>query len=256
MHKLGKYKPSVIALIAANVSPLVGVLFLGWSVFAIMAVYWSENVIIGAINVLKMIICCPDVDEIRSVYARTRTRDPARAKPMKAALDVLAIQGAKYSAAHHAAKLFFVPFFTVHYGIFCLVHGMFVLVLFGGEGPFGNGPGGMDVSIEQLMSQIFQAGIAIAVLALAVSHLFSFFKNYIAGGEYRRTVVPAIMFQPYGRIVVMHLAVLFGGFAVMILGSNVLALLILIVGKTVFDIRLHLRQHDRDDARSDSNDLG
>jgi hypothetical protein len=253
MLQLGKYKPTVIALVAANFIPVVGVLLLGWSVFAIMAIYWCENVIIGVINVLKMITCCPDIDEIQRAQARTRTRNSARAKLMQAALAQAAKQGAKSRVATHVAKLFFVPFFTVHYGMFCLVHGVFVLVLFGGEGQIG---GGMDGGIEQLTGQVFQGGLILSVLALAASHLFSFFKNYIAGGEYRRTVLPVLMIQPYGRIVVMHLAVLFGGFAVMFLDSSVFALLILIVGKTVIDITLHLRQHRRGDIGSDSDELG
>src|SRR5882724_7957891 len=48
------YKTSAYALIAANALPLFGVLFLGWDTFSIVALYWTENVIIGAINVLKM----------------------------------------------------------------------------------------------------------------------------------------------------------------------------------------------------------
>lgn len=248
MQRLGKYKPSVIALIAANVVPLVGVLFWGWSVFAIMAIYWAENVIIGAINVLKMITCSPDPDEVKLAQAG----DPAQTAAVQAAIDKLAEQGSQLNVMHHASKLFFVPFFIVHYGMFCAVHGVFVLVLFGNDGKFG---GGLDGGVAQLSSQIFQGGLAFAVLALAASHLFSFFKNYLADGEYRRTIVPALMFQPYARIVVMHLAILFGGFATMFLGSPVFALLILIAGKTGIDLKFHLRQHRRNTA-SGSDELG
>jgi len=38
--------------------------FLGWDTFSIVALYWTENVIIGAINVLKMITCNPDMAAI------------------------------------------------------------------------------------------------------------------------------------------------------------------------------------------------
>jgi hypothetical protein len=40
-------RPSVFAIIAANQLPLLGVLFWGWSVFALLLLFWPENVIIG-----------------------------------------------------------------------------------------------------------------------------------------------------------------------------------------------------------------
>src|SRR6185436_17917016 len=64
MRGLSNYKTSACVLIATNALPLLGVLFLGWDTFSIVALYWSENLIIGAINVLKMIVCNPDPDAI------------------------------------------------------------------------------------------------------------------------------------------------------------------------------------------------
>ena len=80
-------------------------------------------------------------------------------------------------------------------------------------------------------------------LALVASHLYSFFGNYLAGGEFRRTNVTLLMFQPYARVVVLHIALLLGGFATMASGGSVFALLILVVGKTMIDVKLHLREH-------------
>src|SRR6188472_645744 len=59
-----KYRASAWALIAANTLPLFGVLFFGWDTFSIVFLYWVENVIIGAVNVLKMITCSPDPNAI------------------------------------------------------------------------------------------------------------------------------------------------------------------------------------------------
>jgi len=44
----------VIALLAANVIPLFGVLFLDWDAFSIVLLYWSENLVIGFYNILKI----------------------------------------------------------------------------------------------------------------------------------------------------------------------------------------------------------
>src|SRR5438128_1777645 len=39
--------PTAVVLIAANLVPLAGVLFFGWSVFATLLLFWVENVIVG-----------------------------------------------------------------------------------------------------------------------------------------------------------------------------------------------------------------
>lgn len=48
-----------------------------------------------------------------------------------------------------------------------------------------------------------------------------------------------LMGQPYSRVIVMHIAIIAGGFITMSLGSLVGVLIIL---KTIIDIKLHLRQ--------------
>jgi len=47
-------RPSSIVLILANLVPLVGVLYFDWSVLDILLLYWTESVIIGLVNVLRM----------------------------------------------------------------------------------------------------------------------------------------------------------------------------------------------------------
>ena len=46
--------PSLTALVIANAIPLVGVLFIGWTVFPLVFLYWLENVVIGGFNVAKL----------------------------------------------------------------------------------------------------------------------------------------------------------------------------------------------------------
>ena len=53
-------KPSLIVLIAANLVPIYGVVFLGWEVFPLLLLFWLENLIIGMYNVLKMMLATPD----------------------------------------------------------------------------------------------------------------------------------------------------------------------------------------------------
>lgn len=196
--------PTAIALLAANLVPLYGVLALGWEVFPLVLLFWLENVVIGVLNVARMLCVDP--------------RD----------------------AAAWAAKVIMVPFFCFHYGMFTAVHGMFVFGLFGGEA-FGK-VRGLQL-LEPTERAVHAYGLELAVGALAASHLFSFLWNYIGRGEYRRASVPALMAQPYGRVVVLHLGILGGGFAATALGSPVWALLLLLGLKIGLDLRAHLKEH-------------
>jgi hypothetical protein len=143
-------------------------------------------------------------------------------------------------------------FFTIHYGGFCAVHGLFAMTFFGFDmdGALGdmNWPF-VFVFVELLVGVVRQVlsqappewlwGFA----ALAASHGVSFVTNYLWRAEYRATDLSRLMRAPYGRIVVLHIAILAGGFAVAALGSPLPILVILVVGKIALDLKLHLKEH-------------
>jgi len=189
--------PSQVALVLANAVPLVGVLLLGWTVFPLLLLYWLENVVVGAFNVLKMLLAKP-------------------AEPV-----------------YWAGKLFLIPFFIVHFGGFTFVHGVLVVAFFGPKGiqPF-------DL-LTAVPAAIRANELGWGLLSLIASHGFSFYWNYVKNGEYQRASLQALMGQPYSRVIVLHLTVLFGGWIVMLLGSPVGALLVLVALKTAADWRGH-----------------
>ena len=193
-------QPSVLALCAANLYPLVGVLFLGWNAFYLLLLFWMENIVIGFYTVIKMLL----------------------------------VPRAKSSLA---AKLGAISFFCIHYGMFTLVHGIFVLVV------FGAGLGGEGTGI--LWQRIVSYQLPWAALALFISHGVSLFQNYINLGEYKQSNLNDVMQQPYIRVVILHLTIIFGGFFVAILGSPVIGLVILIILKIALDLRAHLQEHDK-----------
>lgn len=244
------FDSSAWMLIGANLIPLAGVLIWKWSTFEVVVLYWLENVIIGAVNVLKMLVCSPDPEKLdleamlnKRLQSEKRMTEQEEEQVEKAR-DMIGKYGGKVGLLNHGAKVFFIPFFTFHYGMFCLVHGVFVFALLGGEGRGGfmSHGSGLSEMPELVREAVAQGGIW-AALALAVSHLFSFAANFIGKGEYRRTAVPMLMMAPYGRIVVLHVAILFGAFAIMALGSPVFLLVLLIVGKIALDLKLHFRSH-------------
>jgi hypothetical protein len=190
-------------LLAANLVPVAGVLLWDWSVFALLALFWMENVLIGVFFALRMLCADP--------------RDPAL----------------------WAAKLFMVPFFCFHYGMFTAIHGMFVFSLFGGPAYSASG---LQV-LEPALRAARELGLWLPLAALLASHGFSFLWNYLYRGEFRSAQLPRLMAKPYGRIVVLHLAILLGGIAAMALGSPVWALLVLLALKIGLDLKAHLKEH-------------
>ena len=50
------------------------------------------------------------------------------------------------------------------------------------------------------------------------------------------------MFQPYGRIFVLHITIIIGGGLMMLLGSPMIGLLILVLLKIGLDLAGHLRE--------------
>ena len=201
--------PSALILICAKLFPLYGVFVLGWSVYPLLLLYWIENVIIGGSTVLRML-----------------TADPS---------DGLAWAG----------KLFLVPFFCLHFGMFTLVHGA---LLNGFFGPAAH-PHGMPLA---LASQFANARQAIAtyhlgwqVFLIALSHALSFTLNYIGRGEYRRASLPALMAAPYGRVMIMHTVVLFGGLVVQAFHAPSWSLVLLIGLKITLDLRAHGQERSR-----------
>lgn len=160
----------------------------------------------------------------------------------------------KMLLAGGSSALGYMLFFSVHYGLFCTIHGVFVLELtqFAGDlsapSATGSWPGPLALLQELgiLAERILQAApetFLWACFALLLSHGASFLLLFVGQGEYRRTSVDALMSAPYPRIAILHVAVLIGGFLVVELGSPLGLLLALVALKTGMDIMLHRRSH-------------
>src|SRR5437762_635614 len=111
------------------------------------------------------------------------------------------------------------------------VHGVLVMAFFG---PHGTQP--FDL-IPTAFSAVRANQLGWSLVGLIASHGFSFFWNYVKNGEYQRASLNALMGQPYGRVIALHLTVLFGGWLVILLGSPLPALVVLVIIKPVADVR-------------------
>jgi hypothetical protein len=236
---------SIVLLVAVNLIPLAGVLLWGWNVATLLVLYWVENGIVGVLNVPKMVLAS-GTDEPAVPAART-PRDRAA-------------QGRTVRIVSQAGLI---PFFLVHYGIFWFVHGIFVFALptfaalrttasatSGFPGPGFSEPGQGVIGGPFDVIRTAGAGpdlsaVAFAAIWLAISHTASLLINYVGRGEYRRITIEKQMFAPYGRLVILHLTILFGAFASLAIGSPVGAVVVLVVLKTVVDLQFHVREHRR-----------
>jgi hypothetical protein len=217
---------ALLALLLANLIPLLGVLYWGWSVFEIVLLYWIENLILGLITVLKMLTSQPDVSNGHlniDIPAQGQRKIPVPA-------------GVSVEKMLLGLKVFLIPFFIIHYGMFCMAHGTFVFALFSEE-PFTGDLWTLD--------QLIPGPLLLVCGALLVSHLISFLLNYIGRGEYRHTNPMTLMMAPYQRIVVLHLTIILGAGLTLILGSPFWLLALLIGLKIFMDIRAHLQERNR-----------
>ena len=108
----------------------------------------------------------------------------------------------------------------------------------------------MLFNVIKYMYSIIPTQVKLAVLALFVSHGVSFVQNYLLKQEYKITKPDQLMTSPYGRVIVMHITILAGGFLTMAIGSPAPLLVVMVVLKTVLDINLHNRSHKKVTARA------
>ena len=132
------------------------------------------------------------------------------------------------------------PFFLGHFGAFMAVHFLFIYTIFV-EGIDGAGTSGGDLSeVARLFITLWPA-----LLALLLSHALSFFINFMGKKEYQGRTVSQQMHEPYGRIIFMHMVLIFGGGLTLVLGGATPVLLAVIALKVLFDIRAHRKQRAR-----------
>ena len=199
-----KPSPRIDAALAVISAAIIacGVLVLGWPVFIVMALFWFENVVIGGFNVLRMLL-----------------------------------SGIRLGPAGLVGACAVSVFFTLHYGLFTAVHGVFVVMLFG-TSELGREAmnGGLLGPLQHMLGQLITDRDGwLAILAIVVVQGVAFVRGSIETRELP-TPLKDLMGAPYGRIVVLHITLIAGGFLVMSLHAPVLGALLLIALKLAYDL--------------------
>lgn len=197
--------PTSIILIFVNLIPILGVVYLGWDPVDLVVLYWFENVVIGLFSFLRIIKAKGEVkDHINMTMNGKDIRDVARGT--------------------------IASFFAMHYGMFTLVHGVFVLSLFFPESSF--------FSLDNIFTAI---GF---ILSIIVSHAISFFYNFLYKSEYEVVSPQHYFTQPYKRIIPIHLVIIFGGMLFIDNDSPPIILTLILVGvKIIIDLFAHIGAH-------------
>jgi hypothetical protein len=186
-----------------------GVIVLGWSPFVVMMLFWFENVVIGVLHVVKLVVT-----------------------------------GARMGAAGLIGGMALAAFFTVHYGMFTAVHGVFVVLLFG-TGDLGRQAmdGGLGAPVSAMLRHLFAERDGwLAVIAIVLLHV-SGLAQWLARTREALPPLKDLMGAPYGRIVILHVTLIASGFLVQALGAPVVGALMLVGLKLAYDLVALGREH-------------
>ena len=210
MLKMDFKNASNTALVLANLIPLIRVVFYGWDAVLVLALFWIENLIIGAFNVIKM----------ASVVI--------------------------YHRSWGKAGLPF--FFIIHFGLFWTIHGIILWDILGFNSVDPNivfntnlhraldlpaEGAAIMVSFIKLHSPIIWLGLC----GLIMSHLVSFIEHFLLRGEIFNKDVNVLMSEPYKNVVALHVGLLGGAFLLNYFESPIWLLAIIVLLKMLYDAR-------------------
>ena len=229
-------RASTLVLILANMVPLLGVVLWQWDVMSILLLYWAENVVIGILNVARMASSAGGIHLQGILQMANRGVPEEVSQQLNDQLNEQLGQQLPYFSMN-LLKFILIPFFIVHYGAFCLGHLTFILAIFS--------DGGISFRSSAELPGLWQSTFWVGIAAIFVSHLYSYFANYIGKGEYKNASLFLLMHRPYGRIISMHVAIVLGAGLVMYLNDPLPMLLILILMKTALDVRLHEKERGK-----------
>lgn len=195
-------QPMVWLGLAFDLLPIYGVIAWGWNAVPLVMLYWMENIVAGVMTLPRIFIA-----------------------------------GASFGPMGFLAGLGLCVFFVFHYGLFCLVHGTFLV----GFAAFAEPQEPGSLPMGDLFG-IFQFGLNSGLhvdwmlYAIALFQILVFVWEFLIKGGWKDTNPMAEMFAPYGRIIVLHFALFVGAGALFILNQPMIGVLGLILFRAVWGV--------------------
>jgi hypothetical protein len=216
--------PSTIFLIAADLFPLAGIAFWHWDTFLLLMLYWMDTAVIAFWTIARV------------------------AMTPREGLNNLRISSADGKSTNAPWA---VAAFVLHCGIFMGVHFLFLWVMFSDAWARRiHGPA--DFVRQIIVDSRLWLPLAVLMLSRGVSFLFHVVRPELLERIERalfprhpvRIHVPAgsvggEIAMLYVRVVIMQIAIIFGAFVAVVLGSMA-PFVILIVLKTAVDVAIHV----------------
>lgn len=206
--------PPLLSLVLANLVTIVFAVLGNWDLASVLFIYWAQSVIIGIFAVVS--ILSADTSLIAADMGKAQAE--AGGSP---------VVGEGFTAFY---KLLLAGFFCLHYGLFHWGYYTFIV----DSGLFGP-VNFADASLWASCALFF------------ANHLYSYWYH-LDGGVRGTKFVTRAFFEPYSRIVPMHLTILFGSIIVFALGffnlpGTLVVLVLFLLLKTRMDIVQHLNKH-------------
>ena len=213
--------PSTLAVLAVNLFPLVGVVLWGWDAFLVLILYWAETLIVAFWTIVQIARSPAGTAGELTVNGRRKVGNP------------LAVAG----------------FFTVHSGIFIGVHFVFLWVIFSGD--WSKRTGGLLGFLGHAFgAEVLWLPLAVLFIARGAFVLAELLPEWLmprphqnpAGTQSaaaRKAEMDATLMGLYGRIFAMQIAIIFGGWLAMTMGTMA-PLILLVLCKTAAELLLHI----------------
>jgi hypothetical protein len=203
----------LLSLIAANVVTIVLALVEHWDLGAVLFIYWFQSVTIGLFTAFSILSL--DSGELTGLVAAHAAGAGANLGEMGGVIGY--------------GKFLMAGFFALHYGLF---HWGYLTFL----ADFG-----------LIEGRIFEPAVLLACGLFVANHAYSFLHHRHAE-RLTDDYVKELFVAPYYRIVPMHLTIMVGGFATILLGiagidATIWVLVFFLVAKTYTDVRMHLYKH-------------
>lgn len=197
--------------IFANLVPLGAALLAGWDAAALVALYWAENVIVGLYQVPRIAVSRADIGD-RRFYTRW------------------------------GGKLFYILFFCIAFGIFCLFQGGLILGVIALRRETTLQSALNDADLKALFYPLLWP-----LLILFLSHGISFIQDLRAGLRGEAETIREQVVRPFFGVLVLQGAIFAAFLLFLAVGSTgAPALLALLVGlKTGLELFLYYARSRR-----------
>jgi hypothetical protein len=202
---------TAVAIVGANLIPLVGALLLGWNLGTMVLLYWLECAVVGFINVPKLALA----------QGWAPTKDFSTVEWL-------------------IIKIVAIPGFVIYFGVFLIASGsgaMYLAVADGGTIPPSEGTSDEVVRAMFAALDVPVAEFTIAAIVLVLSQLVSF-NGFLLRRDYEQTTVREQFWDPHPRVFMLLGATLASGFVMDAFDNPVWAIAGFVIGKTLLEIPL------------------